>query len=151
VNRKTVLALYEKLAEAASHGGPIRLHVHSDGGCCSSALAALHHMRHHPCPITTIADGFCASAATLLFLGGSERIVAKHASMLIHQLRTCFIGRYDELCDEYKNSTRLMATLRTVYKEHTRISDALLDKCLTSEEWLSADDCLAHGIAQRIM
>ena len=157
VSKKSVLQLYGKLAEATKFVSGFRnsdprvyLYIHSDGGCAYSALAAYAHLQHNPVPVTTIADGFCASAATLIFVAGKHRIINKHAMLLIHQLRTFFCGRYDELCDEYKNSTRLMASMRAVYKSHTSMPDELINKCLSSEEWLGCNECKDYEIAHEI-
>ena len=160
ISKETVLNLYEKINEAhesasknesAHSPRTIYLYIHSDGGCAYSALSAFFHLRQHPCKIVTIADGFCASAATILFLGGHERWISKHACLLIHQLRTCFYGKFDDLRDEFKNSTTLMNTLREIYTTHTNISTVLLDKCLSSEEWITSAQCIEHGIAQKLL
>ena len=156
VSKKNVLILLDKMFEALKfaneHETPDRprrviLYLHSDGGCAYAALSALHHLEHFPCKVITVADGFCASAATILFMAGSERKITPYASVLMHQLRTSFFGKYQDLKDEFKNSTELMTTLRGIYEKHTKMPQTLLTTCLEREECLSAASCVEHSIA----
>jgi ATP-dependent protease ClpP protease subunit len=149
VSKKNVLILLDKMFEALKfaneHETPDR--PRRVGGCAYAALSALHHLEHFPCKVVTVADGFCASAATILFMAGSERKITPYASVLIHQLRTSFFGKYQDLKDEFKNSTELMTTLRGIYEKHTKMPQTLLTTCLEREECLSAASCVEHSIA----
>ena len=82
VNKKTSLDLHEKLAEAAkfahSNETPgekptIYLFIHSDGGDAYVGLSLYDHLQRMNTRVVTIADGFVASAASLILLGGHER------------------------------------------------------------------------------
>jgi len=50
--------------------------------------------------LITVADGFCASAATFVLMGSKHRRIMPHAHLLIHQLSTGAMGKYEELKDE---------------------------------------------------
>ena len=63
----------------------IKLFVNSGGGDAFAGLSGMDHVRKNKRPITTIADGYVASAATLLMLGGHQRIAMANARILIHQ------------------------------------------------------------------
>lgn len=125
----------------------ITVYIHSDGGDAYAGMSAMNHIRRFPCHVVTVADGMVASAATLLLLGGHERRILPHTHVLIHQLRTWFCGKYDDLQDEYKNSTLLMQSLIDVYTRETRIPRTELEAMLKSERCLNAEQCIAYGIA----
>ena len=46
--------------------------------------------------------GFVASAATFLLLAGAERLAMPNAHILIHQIRTGFWGKFNDLLDEVR-------------------------------------------------
>lgn len=144
-------AMNEAWRESINLRGPlpspgITVYVHSDGGDAYAGLSAMNHVRHFPCPVVTVADGMVASAATLLLLGGHERRILPHSHVLIHQLRTIFWGKYDELKDEYRNSTLLMESLIDIYTRETSIPREELETMLKSERCMNADECVAYGI-----
>ena len=58
--------------------------------------------------VHTYIDGLIASAATFLFLAGKKRFMTENSNILIHQISTGFWGKFEDLKDEYKNTTELM-------------------------------------------
>ena len=157
VSKKNILVLKEKLDEAAKNANEsqfrkkiIFLHINSGGGCVYAGLSGLNLIKNYPCKIKTIADGFVASAATLLFLAGSRRYITKFSHVLIHQLSTCFYGKFDELKDEVKNSSGLMEYFKTIYSETTNLSSKKIDEYLGKELCLTSSECLKYGIAHKV-
>ena len=158
VTTKNVLKLMERLEEAKENGVEsqfqkrrIYLYINSCGGDAYAGISAMNMIKNHPCKITTIADGFVASAATLLFLAGKKRYIVAHTQMLIHQLRTSFWGKYDELKDEMKNSTGLMDSLRKIYISTTSLTEEMVNDYLKKEVCFTADECVRYGIASKIL
>lgn len=159
VSKKTILFLLERMQDAMNNIGTnvppseraIYLYIHSDGGEAYAGISAMTHLKTYPCKVVTICDGFLASAATLVFLGGHERRMTKHSHMLIHQLSTSFDGRYAELRDEYKNSTLLMDTMKSIYSTETSIPSEELDECLSNEKIIDAATCIKYNIAHQLI
>jgi ATP-dependent protease ClpP protease subunit len=159
VCKKSVLLLLEAINKAnncafaqCTHVNECRvyLYIHSDGGDAYAGLSAMDHIRNNKVPITTIIDGFVASAATLLMLGGAHRVGYQHSTLLIHQLQTGVWGKHADLVDEAKNSTTLMNTIRSVYAQHTTLSDKKLTNLLNNEKNIGSDDCLKLGFVHEL-
>lgn len=159
VTKKTALVLFSHLDKAAqcafrsvSIDSPptIYVYVHSNGGDAYVGLSLFDHLKAMPVRVVTIADGFVASSASLLLLGGHEKIGLPHSQILIHQLRTEFWGKYDELLDEVKNSRNIMKTVEKLYKDNTSLSDGALANLLKKELNLSAKQSLRYGLIDRI-
>ena len=160
VSRKSVLEMIRCMEEATNHvlrhlTGPVSeatvyMYIHSEGGDAYAGLSAMDHIRKNRVPVTTIADGFVASAATFMLLGGEYRMCHKHSSLLIHQLSTGFWGKYAELIDEVKNSQQLMETIKSVYSERTSMSQKKLDKLLGKELTLNSEQCLSYGFVEEV-
>ena len=63
---------------------PIHLHIQSGGGDLLPALYVYDFIQGMDAPVVTHVDGFCASAATLIAMGGTRRLITPHSSFLVH-------------------------------------------------------------------
>ena len=129
----------------------IYLHIQSDGGDAYAGLSAMDFLNRCKIPIVTIIDGFVASAATFILLGGSEIKMSRHSHILIHQIRTEFWGKFDELCDEMKNSENLMYMVRNIYKSNSSMPKKVIDSLLKKELYISCEECLKYKIVDEII
>lgn len=158
VSKKNVLTLREKLEEAKKNivenefeKRRIYLYINSYGGDAYAGISGAHMIKTFPVKIVTIADGFVASSATLLFLSGKKRYITEFTLVLIHQLRTCFFGKYDEMKDEVINSTHLMNSLKSFYTSTTKLKPKMIDEYLKKEVSFSTAESLKYGLAHKII
>lgn len=128
----------------------VYLFIHSSGGDALAGMSGMAHLKRFAGKVTTVVDGFCASAATLLLLGGERRYIIPYSTVLIHQLRTGFLGKHDELHDEYQNCTKLMSSLRSIYLEKTSITKEHLETLFKSELYLDHDECIKYGVVSKL-
>jgi ATP-dependent protease ClpP protease subunit len=128
----------------------IFIHIQSDGGDAFAGLSAFDTIKSCKVPVTCVIDGFIASAATFIFLGGHIRKMRKHSHILIHQIRTEFWGKYTELCDEMKNSENLMQMITTIYKEESNMPSKKIESLLKKELHLIPEECLKWKIVDEI-
>lgn len=128
----------------------VYLYINSGGGCAFAGLSIMDHIRLNRVPIITIADGYVASAATFILLGGYERKSMSNAKILIHQLSTAFWGKYADLLDEAQNSEELMETFRKVYVQNTKLHGNRLESLLKKELHMNATSSLNWGIVDEI-
>jgi ATP-dependent Clp protease protease subunit len=142
--------LLTKAIELPGYKPSIRIFIRTDGGDIHAGFSAMDHLLNSKLKITTIADGLCASAGTLMLLGGRKRQMRKHSFVLIHQLRSCFWGKYTELQDEMVICDQLMAMLKSVYNEHTNIPAKKLKDLMKHDVYLTADECLEYGIVHSL-
>jgi len=131
--------------------GKIFLHINSYGGSVFAGFAATDCILSSPVDIITVIEGCAASAATLISVVGSYRLMHKHSFMLIHQLSSWTSGKYAELQDDMKNNDLLMKTIKDIYVEHTKIPKAQLSKILKHDLWWDANQCLEYGLVDEII
>ena len=130
----------------------INLYIKSDGGDLYSGFSAMDHIRNLRARVTTIADGVCASAATLLLLGGHERKMGENSYVLIHQISADGVwGKYEELKDHMQNFTKDMERMQKVYEEHTSIPTRKLKRILKKDLYFDSSQCLHYGIIDEII
>lgn len=128
----------------------IMLHIQSHGGEVFSGLSAMNTIENNKVPVVTIVDGFVASAATFLLLGGHERCMQKNAFVLIHQVRGEFWGKHEDLKDEYKNSKGLMKIIKKMYKSKSNMEIDDINSIISKERYMNAEDCLAFKLVDSI-
>lgn len=158
ISKKNILTLRQKLEEAKKNvitsefeEPKIHLYINSYGGDAYAGISGAHIIQSFPIKIVTIADGFVASSATLLYLSGKERYITKYSQVLIHQIRAYFQGKYDEMKDEIRNTTDLMKSLVQFYKETTKLKGSQVKKYLKKEVHFSTKECIKYGLASKIV
>lgn len=128
----------------------INLFIHSEGGCVFSGLSAMNHISTCKVDVYTIVDGFVASAATFLALAGKKRLIMPYSTVLIHQMRTEFYGKHDELKDEVENCDNIMSNFKTIYKTKTNLPEKTLNQLLKRELYLTSDKCIKYGVVDNV-
>jgi ATP-dependent Clp endopeptidase proteolytic subunit ClpP len=124
----------------------ITIHIKSDGGDIFAGFSAFDHIKTSRVPIVTVVDGCCASAATFILMGGSERYMGSSAYVLIHQLSSGMLGKYHEMKDEIQSFDKFMDSLKKIYVERTSIPDKKLKAMMKKDIYLTSDDCIRYGI-----
>jgi ATP-dependent Clp protease protease subunit len=130
---------------------PIRLHINSPGGSLLDAFAAVDYIKHCRVPVYSIIDGSAASAGTIMSVVANKRYMYKHSYMLIHQLSSGLIGKFEEQIDDFKNSTTFMNAITDIYKEHTKIPPKTLKEILKRDIFFDAQTCLKYGLVDEIL
>lgn len=133
------------------HLTPIFLHINSYGGSIFCGLAGLDQIRKLTVPVYTIVDGCCASAATFLSVVGKRRYINTHSFMMIHQLSSFMWGKYNEFQDEIQNLDLLMATIKKIYAEFTKVPSQKIEEVLKHDLWFDAQTCLDYGLVDEII
>lgn len=161
VSEQTVLELVTKLRELVKtlrkayidlgleQDPNVTLYIKSEGGDLYSGFSAMDHIRSLRAHVTTVADGVCASAATLLLLGGHTRKMTENSYVLIHQISADGVwGKFEELKDHMQNFTNDMERMKRVYEAETTIPPTKLKKLLKKDLYLDLERCLEYGVVQ---
>jgi ATP-dependent Clp protease protease subunit len=129
----------------------IKLHINSPGGSLFDGLAAVDYVRRSRAPVHSIIEGMAASAATLISVMAQKRSINKHSYMLIHQLSSGAIGKFEELMDDMENNKALMKAIKQIYLERTKIPENLLKDILKKDIYFDAKQCLKYGLVDVIL
>ena len=149
--KKLEIKLRKKSIELEGYKPKIKLFIRSNGGDVYAGFSAMDHICSMKTHVTTIADGFCASAATFILLAGKVRLATPSAYVLIHQISSgSFWGKYEELKDEMKMCDKLMTMLKKIYTSKTELPEKKLKKLLKRDIYLTAEECLNFKIIDRI-
>lgn len=129
---------------------PIFLHVTTDGGSIHAAFSVVDCILGLGVPVHTIAEGFVASAGTLITLAGEKRYITPNAYMLIHELRSGMWGKMSAIEEEYNNLKKIMTHIIDFYHQRTRMSKKDLSKLLVKDVIWNASETMAHGLTHEI-
>ena len=128
----------------------IYLHINSYGGSIFAALSTIDTITNLPIPVVSIIEGAAASAATLISVVCSHRIILANSFMLIHQLSSSCWGKMSEIEDEVKNLKVLTNKIVEIYEKYTNLEEDELDKILKHDIWWDAQKCLTSGLVDKI-
>ena len=157
VTRKTSLQLNTKLEEVQQiilnhkiQENEINLYIQSGGGELFAGISSMNYIENMKVHVNTIVDGFVASAASLIILGGHTVYMQKHATLLIHQMTTGFYGKFEEFMDEVHNSKKSMKMIKDIYKDKTKIPEKELEKLMKKDIYLDVNECKKYKIIHKI-
>jgi ATP-dependent Clp endopeptidase proteolytic subunit ClpP len=129
----------------------IYIYIHSYGGDVYAGLSCMNMLEKCRVPVVTIVDGFVASAATFLLLGGHKRWMREHSQILIHQIRGSTWGKYDDLKDEMENSEKLMTIIQDIYVSKSEIPEKKIRKIIKKELTMTSEKCLQYKLIDKIL
>jgi len=129
------------------------IHITTYGGDLYAAFMVYDTIKSSKVKIVTISEGYVASAGTVMAIGASHRQIQKSCVMMIHQLRTVIGGKYDEIEEDFKNSTMDMARLVNIYHKefNGKMSKKEIKEVLTHDVWWDATKCLQKGLCHEIL
>ena len=128
----------------------IYLHINSFGGSLFSAFSTIDTIINSKIPIISIVEGCAASAATIISMVCHKRYATSNSFMLIHQLSTGAMGKYEEMKDDFLNDTKLMELLYKLYQDHTNMDYKTIKKVLKRDLWWGSDECVKNGLIDEI-
>lgn len=138
----------------------VTVNINSIGGDLFQGLAIHNALRALPCKVKTVVQGIAASAASIIFCAGDERLVYPGSILMIHGVMSYvdFFGYVNE-----HGITELQAQLKNLRKSTAVMNKAVADiyaettgkdqeECLSmiadnAELYMSGADAIAQGFA----
>ena len=144
--------LYQMIRELPHSRDPAQkpklyLLIATNGGDLYAAFSAYDHILRlrKQVDIITVADGFVASAGTLLLMAGKQRMAMPNSGLLFHQLSSGFNGTYKDMMDQVDACKWLMKRLTRVYHKNSNMTRKQVSKLLKSEKTLTVKKCMNMG------
>src|SRR5205823_3640356 len=102
--------------DLAEVNGPVNLHLNTPGGDVFDGIAIYTALKARG-NVTVYVDALAASAGSFIAMAGSKIVMAKHATMMIHDALGMTLGNADDM---RKMADRLEATsdeIASIYQE----------------------------------
>lgn len=145
-----VFETIERLKRKTGMELPLKLMINSPGGSVKSGFMAIDYIKTLPVKIETYVLGQAASMGFMLWLIGDKRDMAENSTLLIHQLRTGFAGRKDELEDYMKHIGNLHNQLVNFTMKATGLGKEKVEELFSRETWLTRQEAKKLGLLRGV-
>lgn len=127
----------------------ITVHINSNGGELKEGLGIYNVLKSRN--VTTICEGFAASAGSVIFCAGKTRIMQPASLLFIHQAQMSADGNADDFQKAADDLRIVTSAAVEAYKEAgITIDDDQLDAMLKAETWITPEEAVAYGFATQI-
>ncbi|MDL2318215.1 Clp protease ClpP [Eubacteriales bacterium OttesenSCG-928-A19] len=130
----------------------INVYINSYGGDLAEGLAITSALKRSSAKVVTHCDGFACSAASLVFMAGSERIMSTGSALFVHNALT-FMYDYTNASELRKSADELdllSSTGVAIYMDRISINEAELRGLMDAESWILPEDAVRMGFATGI-
>lgn len=127
----------------------ITVHINSNGGELKEGLGIYNVLKSRD--VTTICEGFAASAGSVIFCAGKTRIMQPASLLFIHTAQMEARGNADDF-DKAADDLRIVTSAAVeAYKEAgVTVDDEQLDAMLKAETWITPEEAVAYGFATQV-
>ena len=130
----------------------IHIFINSYGGSVFEGTAIYNQLKRHSAKKVVHIDGFACSIASVIAMAGDEIIMPGNALMMIHNMWMAVYGNAAELRKAANDLDTINAAGRKAYlaKAGDKLPEEKLVEMMDAETWLTAEQCIAYGLADRL-
>lgn len=131
----------------------INLYINSPGGSVTAGLAILDTIQFIKPDVCTIVMGHACSMGSLLASSGTKgkRFMLPRARHMIHQVSSGTRGTAIDMKIALEETLRLNRTLTEIYVQNTGKTYEQLEKDMSRDFYMDANESVAYGLADQIL
>jgi ATP-dependent protease ClpP protease subunit len=129
--------------------GPIDLHLNSPGGEVFDGIA-IHAFLAARGGVTTYVDSLAASIASVIAMAGSEIVMGRNASMMIHDGFAFCVGNASDMREQADLLDRVSDNIASIYAERTGKPIEDWRAAMLAETWYIGQEAVDAGLADRL-
>ena len=143
---------YDMAKELAQLGEKdLSVRINSYGGEVAQGLAIYNLLKNYKGTVTTLCDGFACSAASVIFMAGTERKMPRSSLLMIHNAWTYAAGDSNTLRKAADDIEKITQPSVEIYKSCSSLSEEQIKEMMDREEWITADEAHSYGFATEIV
>jgi ATP-dependent Clp protease protease subunit len=128
----------------------ITVRINSPGGSVFDGVAIYNALKRHDAAVTVWIDGIAASIASVIAMAGDEVLMPENAMLMLHDPSALVIGTAADMRSMADALDRMKAGMVAAYRDRSGLDDAEIEALMRDETWLSAQEALELGLADRI-
>lgn len=129
----------------------LTVRVNSPGGDVFEGIAIMNALRGHRGTVTAVVEGLAASAASIIAIGGADRLVMRpQAELMIHDAWGLAMGNAAEMDSMKDQLDRTSDSLAAVYADKAGGTVDDWRQAMRDETWMSADEAVTAGLADAV-
>lgn len=133
---------------------PIEIVLNSPGGAVMHGLALvdfIHELRDNGAEINVCVLGMAASMAAVILQAADNRIMGKHAYLMIHEVSSAAIGSMSEIKDTAAFTERLQDRILDLFASRANLNrDEIKQKWERKDWWMDATEAVEAGFADEV-
>tara|TARA_A200000159_G_C7333761_1_gene344169 strand:- start:2241 stop:2828 length:588 start_codon:yes stop_codon:yes gene_type:complete len=141
--------------ESQNNAEDINFYINSPGGAVTSGLAIYDTMQFIKSPVSTIVIGQACSMGSFLAMAGEpgKRNILPNARTMIHQPSGGAGGQATDMEIQVKEIIKIKENLTKIYEKHNTANKSYdeLAKAMERDNYLSADEAVAFGLADKVV
>nr|DAT31554.1 MAG TPA: Putative ATP dependent Clp protease [Caudoviricetes sp.] len=133
----------------------VTFRINSPGGEVFAGVAIYNRMKEFTGNVTTIVDGLCASAASIIMQGAKpgNRKVCNGSLTMIHGASSFLFGYYNakDMKESVKQINAIDKSIAEIYAKETGTDVETAKILMSNTTWMSAQDAIDKGFADEIV
>jgi ATP-dependent Clp endopeptidase proteolytic subunit ClpP len=129
----------------------VTVYINSPGGDMFEGIAIYNRLKEHSHKVTTKVLGMAASAASIIYLAGSDRQVASSAFLMIHNCWTFLAGNRHYLRDVAADMEEFDAAMADLYADTSGQAVADMAELMDDETFIRGKRALELGLATSVL
>ena len=133
--------------------GPVAeltVRVNSPGGSVFDGVAIYNALKRHEAKVTVWIDGIAASIASMIAMAGDEIVMPENAMLMLHDPSGLVMGTAADMRGMADALDKMKAGMVAAYRYKSGRDDAEIEALMAAETWLSAQEALEVGMADRV-
>jgi ATP-dependent Clp protease protease subunit len=145
----TAASFHRALAEQPA--GKVTVRLNSPGGSVFDGLAIGSLVRNHG-KVIAVVDGLAASAASIIFIAASRRVMAPGTMLMIHNPWSMVGGTSNDMRKEAEVLDTIAGEMAKLYADASggKLTAKEAEKLMDAETWLTAEQAVEIGLADAI-
>lgn len=142
----------KQVLEEAGEVEQINLYINSYGGSVKEGLGIYNQLKRKSCQKTAYIDGFACSIASVIAMACDKVIMGTNSLMMIHHASMGAYGNAEELRKAANDVEVIDKASCSSYlqKAGDKLTEQKLTELLDNQTWLNAEQCLMHGLADKV-
>jgi ATP-dependent Clp endopeptidase proteolytic subunit ClpP len=124
--------------------------INSDGGDVSTGMAIANMLQRFPVKKIVRIDGLAASMASVIAMVGDEIVMPSNSMLMIHNPWGSVGGSAEQIKSFGTALEMMKKNIVTAYAKRTGIDPAHIQEMMDAETWLSAEEAVRLGFADRL-
>ena len=129
----------------------LKVRINSYGGEVAQGLAIYNLLKDYKGTVTTVCDGFACSAASIIFMAGTNRAMPKSSLLMIHNAWSWASGNANELRKIAEDLEKITQPSIEIYKTVSNLDEETIKRMMDEETWITAEEALEYGFATVIV
>jgi ATP-dependent protease ClpP protease subunit len=126
----------------------VTIRINSPGGAADEGIAIYNLLKDYGGEVTTVNDSLAASAASVIFLGGSNRLMGDGSRIMIHRAMGMAFGNATEIKKTLAALESYDASLVEIYSRFMVDTDPEeIESMMGNETWIGTDESIELGLA----